>query len=116
MEDILTPHNFFLNRDAILQAVEFFKTQMTMNVVKKILGVEPVPTQIVSPLPPSKINMDLALVSSSQANVVPAAVEDASILEENLKVAIVRTVINPGRSSPAKEVVGGLKQKNSHLA
>lgn len=116
MEDISTPYKFFLNRDDVQQAVESFKTEKTMNVVIKMLGVEPVPAQVVPPLPSTEANMELALVSYDQTEVVPVAVEDAPALGSNSEVAILRTMVSSNRSSPAEEVEGGLKQKNSRLS
>lgn len=81
----------------------------------EMLGVEPVPTQVVPPLPPTETSMDLALVGSGQADIVPTTVENAIIPGENLEVAIVRTMANPDRSSSIEEVEGGLKRKNSYL-
>lgn len=59
--------------------------------------------------------MELALVSFDQTEVVPAAIEGASAIGSNSKVAIVRAVFIPDRSSPAEEVGGVLKRKNCHV-
>lgn len=53
--------------------------------------------------------MELALVSFDQTEVVPAAIEGASAIGSNSKVAIVRVVFSPDRSSPAEDVGGVLK-------
>lgn len=86
-----------------------------MEVVIEILRVEPVPTQVVPPLPSTEASMELALVSSDQTKIVPAAIEDAPTLGSTSEVAIERAVVRTDRSSPAEEVEGGLKRKNSHL-
>lgn len=46
---------------------------------------------------------------------MPAVVEGSPTLGSSSKVAIVRAVVSLYRSSPTKEVSGGLKRKNSHL-
>ncbi|KAG8662550.1 hypothetical protein MANES_01G123001v8 [Manihot esculenta] len=80
-----------------------------------MLELELASAQVVPPLSSTEVNMELALISADQTKVVPAAIVDAYALWGSSKVAIVRMVVSPDRSSPAKDVGGSLKRKNPRL-
>lgn len=81
-----------------------------------MLGEEPTPTQTVPPPSFFGANMELAMVSINQTEVVPPMAGGIPAFEGSLDVPILRIVVNSKQSSPTKEVIESLKWKNSQLA
>lgn len=86
-----------------------------MDVVVEMLVDEPTPMETMPPPLSVGTNMELALISSDRARVIPSSTESAPLFGGGMDVPIVRTMANPNHSSPVEEVTESLKRKNSRL-